>query len=212
VLVAPFNTCKLGNVTCHFLQNIQTTTMCSVSSSTGLVYVAGGINERSNDLASAEAYNVEEDKWEILPPMIQPHGLGLHSVFIEGKFMVLSEYDRSAEVFDPSAGTWRLEDTLSFEGDLFTCAASSSGELYAFHEEQQQVIKYEGEKNVWTAVASFPTARFLRFVMCATQWRGLFFVGTSHTDFMFEVLEWRFFLTIWFESACSEWLTHHTIT
>jgi hypothetical protein len=139
----------------------------------------------------AEAYNVEEDKWEILPPMIQPHGLGLHSVFIEGKFMVLSEYDRSAEVFDPSAGTWRLEDTLSFEGDLFTCAASSSGELYAFHEEQQQVIKYEGEKKVWTVVASFPhgrkeaTARFARFVKCATQWRGRIFVRSSYTGFMF---------------------------
>jgi hypothetical protein len=37
-----------------------------VSSTTGLVYVAGGINERFNYLAAAEAYNLEEDKWEIL--------------------------------------------------------------------------------------------------------------------------------------------------
>jgi hypothetical protein len=65
---------------------------CSVDSSTGLVYVAGGTNKDSRPLAAAEAYNVEEDKWEILPPMIQPHGRrGCHGVFMEGKFMVLNE-------------------------------------------------------------------------------------------------------------------------
>jgi hypothetical protein len=58
----------------------------SVDSSTGLVYVAGGVgvyiagrvgfDEPLNALAgtrplvAVEAYNVEEDKWEILPPMI----------------------------------------------------------------------------------------------------------------------------------------------
>jgi hypothetical protein len=88
-------------------------------------------------LASAEAYNVEEDKWEILPPMIQPHDWGCRSIFIEEKFMVLGrgKFDRSEELFDPSVGTWRLEDMLSFDGDLWTCVASSSGELYALCEE-----------------------------------------------------------------------------
>jgi hypothetical protein len=74
---------------------------CSVDSFTGLVYVTGGVDERCNPLAVAEAYNVEEDKWEILPPMIQPHGLGCDGVFMEGKFMVFTE-DRSAEFFDPT--------------------------------------------------------------------------------------------------------------
>jgi hypothetical protein len=83
---------------------------CSVDSSTGLVYVVGkvgvyvagrvGVDEPLNPLAAAEAYNVEEDKWEILPPMIQPHGLGCDGVFMEGKFMVFTE-DRSAKVFEP---------------------------------------------------------------------------------------------------------------
>ena len=77
---------------------------CCVSSSTGLVYVAGGNVEGSNSLVAAEAYSVEEDKWEILPPMIQPHGLGCDGVFMEGKFMVFTE-DISVEVFEPSAGT-----------------------------------------------------------------------------------------------------------
>ena len=56
----------------------------SVDSSTGLVYVAGWIDESFNSLAAAEAYNVEEDKWEILPPIIQSHGQGCRGVFMEG--------------------------------------------------------------------------------------------------------------------------------
>ena len=60
-------------------------------------YVAEAYNVGSNPLAVAEAYNVEEDKWEILPPMIQPHGLGCDGVFMEGKFMVFTQDgDRSA--------------------------------------------------------------------------------------------------------------------
>jgi hypothetical protein len=80
---------------------------------------------------------VEEDKWEILPPMIQPHELRCDSVFMEGKFMVFTE-DRSAEVFEPSAGTWRRWENMIFRGDLWKkCVVSSSGELYTFSDEQQ---------------------------------------------------------------------------
>ena len=43
---------------------------CSVSPD-GLIYVAGGHDEYKNALRAAEAYNVEEDKWEILSPMSQ---------------------------------------------------------------------------------------------------------------------------------------------
>jgi hypothetical protein len=85
---------------------------CSVDSSTGLVYVAGGINEHYKPLAAAEVYNVEEDKWEILPRMIQNHGEGCQGVFMEGKFVVLllrgGKFHGRTEVFDPNTGTWRL--------------------------------------------------------------------------------------------------------
>lgn len=35
---------------------------CSFSSSIGLIYVAGGLDEHRNTLATAEAYDVEEDR------------------------------------------------------------------------------------------------------------------------------------------------------
>jgi hypothetical protein len=163
-----------------------------VSSSTGLVYVAGGNNERNDPLAAAEAYNVEEDRWEILPPMIQPHGPGCYGVFMDGKFMVLSR-DRSAEVFDPTASTWRRwEDMISFRVDLwrsFAVACSSSGELYAFSERQQQVMKYDGGKQVWTVVASLP--RHIYLFKCATQCGDHIFVSGmdnpgKHISYLFK--------------------------
>ena len=85
--------------------------------------------------------------------------------------------DKSAEVFEPSAGTWRRWENMRFRGDLWKkCAVySSSGELYAFSDEQQQVMKYDGEKNVWTAVASLPQS--VVFATCATQWRDWIFVS-----------------------------------
>jgi hypothetical protein len=141
-------------------------------------YVAGGIDERSNPLAAAESYNMEEDKWEMLPPMIQPHGHRCRGVFIESKFMVsgAGDFDRSAEVFDPTAGAWRRwENMLTFRGEVIrSClVASSCGELFAFSE--QMVIKYDGEKNLWAVVASLPQRVFR--VMCATQWRDWIFVN-----------------------------------
>jgi hypothetical protein len=62
---------------------------------------------------------------------------------------------------------------MRFRGDLWKkCVVSSSGELYAFSDEQQQVMKYDGEKNVWTIVAFLSqSARFLNCVNCVTVWR-----------------------------------------
>jgi hypothetical protein len=63
----------------------------------------------------------------------------------------------------------------TFRGELWrSCAASFSGELYAFT--KQQVMIYEAEKNVWSAVASLP--QYIPFFTCATQWRDQIFVGT----------------------------------
>jgi hypothetical protein len=163
---------------------------CAVDSSNGLVYVAGGTSEDSHPLGAAEVYNVEENKWEILPPMIQPDARACHGVFMEGKFIVLSGgEDRCAEVFEASAGTWRRWEDMSFRGDLWRkCVAFSSGELYSFSEEQRQVMKYDGEKNVWTVVASIPQS--VVFVTCVTQWRDWIFVGgggpSKHVCYLFK--------------------------
>ena len=61
----------------------------SVSPSTGLIYVAGGLDVDNNRLRDAEVYDVNEHKWEILPPMLQERGHRRSGVFIGEEFIVL---------------------------------------------------------------------------------------------------------------------------
>ena len=51
-------------------------------------------------------------------------------------------------------------------------ANSSSGDLYVFSE--RKLMKYDPQKNVWTAVVSLPQ-HFISAYTCATQWRDWIF-------------------------------------
>jgi len=163
---------------------------CCVSSSTGLVYVAGGEGEHDPRLASVEVYNVETDKWEILPPMIEPHGFACRGFFMDGKLMVLEEFERG-EVFDPSEGTWRMTAHVwntRLETWRSREVCSFCGELYLFTE--QQVEKYDVEKDVWSVVASFPNPLDILFFKCSTQWRDQIFFSAfgalgKHISYLF---------------------------
>jgi hypothetical protein len=154
---------------------------CSVSPD-GLIYVAGGHDNNKNALRAAEAYDVKHNKWEILPPMSQERDL-CHGICLNGKFTVISGYstelqgrfEKSAEVFDPSAGVWsRLENMWSFGGCPRSCIANL-GHLYFF--DNQQVMRYNSKENVWELVASLPEC--MDVTTCATLWRDKIFVSGS---------------------------------
>jgi hypothetical protein len=162
---------------------------CSVSSSKGLIYVAGGRDERGNILATAEVYDVEEDKWEILPPMAQKRE-GSRGVFFEGKFMVISggtrdlqrRVDKSAEAFDAKTGTWnRLEDMWSSETSVKRCwiFVSACGNLYGI-DGLLDIFKYDAQKNVWTSLAFLPTRTPI--ITCAAPWRDRIFVSVIDSE------------------------------
>ena len=180
--------------------------VCSVSSSNGLVYVAAGIDRSLNPLSAAETYNVEEDKWDILPPMIQPHGPSCHSVFMEGKFMVLTtrnghRMNGRVEVFNPSAGTWEFMPNFKYNVWNSRGVASSSGNLYAFTE--RHVMKCDRENNVWTHVASLPLQNY--FITFVTEWQDCIFVSTyvfaskKHIPYLFNPSTGG-----WIEANCDE--------
>ena len=137
----------------------------AVSSSKGLIYVAGGEDGRGNSLSTVEAYDVEEDRWEILPPMTHNRQLS-EGVYLDGKFMVISgmsfggvvAVESSAEVFDEATGRWQtLENMWSLRTDIMeqdsgvVCICEN---LYVIV--SKQVMKYDAEKNAWTPVASVP--------------------------------------------------------
>jgi len=154
---------------------------CSVSPD-GLIYVAGGHDENKNALRAAEVYDVEEDKWEILPQMSQERD-ECQGMFMDGKFTVISGYrtesqgrfDRSAEVFDPSTALWsRVENMWSIDGCPRSCVAAF-GNLYFFR--KQQAMSYNRKENIWELVASLPGD--MNIVTCATVWRDKIFVSGS---------------------------------
>lgn len=103
--------------------------------------MVGEINEDNEYVETTKVYNVEEDKWEMLPPMMEHPGKACEGVFVDGKFMVFTEdgFEPSAQVSNPSARTWtRWENMLSFKGQQSrfstTPCYSSSRELYVFCE------------------------------------------------------------------------------
>eukprot|EP00253_Pinus_taeda_P007624 PITA_07624 len=147
---------------------------CAVSSSKGLIYVAGGEDEHGNSLATAEAYDVEEDRWEVLPPMTQTHTSAV-GVYLEGKFIVITE--GSTEAFDEETGSWNtLENMWIFPTRIpmmecnFVC---TRGRLYLIL--SKEVMEYDAQKNVWTPVTSVPGV--ITLVLCAAAWRDRIFVN-----------------------------------
>jgi hypothetical protein len=83
---------------------------------------------------------------------------------------------------------------MRFRGSLWKkCAVSSSGELYAFSDLKQQVMKYDGEKTVWTAVAFLPQSA--RFLNCVAQFGDWIFVSGGR----------RKIVTYLFNPSTGEW-------
>jgi len=153
----------------------------SVSPSTGLIYVAGGRNDNGDSVRVAEVYDVEKDRWDILPPMIRERGRGCLGVFIDDAFIVLgggqiNQFDASAEVLDPSAGTWTLRQDMWTFLDSAVVISYFGRDLYVFSEEE--VMKYDPEKNNWSAVASLQ--QDIPYLISATHWRDWIFVTGWH--------------------------------
>lgn len=148
----------------------------------GLIYVAGGQDNKKSALRTADAYDVKDDKWEVLPPMSQERDR-CHGVFMDGKFSVISGYatesegrfEKSAEEFDPKSGVWnKVENMWSIGGSPRSCLAVL-GHLYFFH--NQQVTRYNCKDNFSEVVAPLPEN--MEVATCATAWRDKIFVSGS---------------------------------
>lgn len=133
---------------------------CSVVGPT-TVYVAGGHDGQKNALRSAEAYDVEEDKWVVLPPMAEErdesYGLVVSKL---GKFWVVSGYGTEsqgrfrpdAEVYDPEKGTWEtITGVWPHPGinPKSTAVVTVEGERRWWHVIGGEIKEFEWEEREW---------------------------------------------------------------
>lgn len=164
---------------------------CCVSPQ-GTVYVVGGNDEAKIALPTAEAYDVENDRWDILPAMGRARDQ-CQAVFMDAKLLVISGYgtespgkfEKSAEVFDPCTRTWKVVENMWRSGESPRSCVAAVGGLYCLRKEG--VMEYKAEENVWVDLASMP-ASGSRVYSCAA-WGDKIFVscgGDEMECYMFE--------------------------
>ncbi|XP_009359825.2 F-box/kelch-repeat protein At1g16250 [Pyrus x bretschneideri] len=139
---------------------------CSVVS--GKIYVVGGRNVScTRGLALAEVYDPVANKWEELPPMLNPQ-MDCLGLSCKGRFHVLSDQvglpdQNTSEVFTPSDGTWRtVEDIWPFSRAMqFAAQVIGDNRIYTVVDWGESLIKTrDTEKGEWYTVGSVPSVIF----------------------------------------------------
>ncbi|XP_057821768.2 F-box/kelch-repeat protein At2g44130 isoform X2 [Cryptomeria japonica] len=94
---------------------------CAASPSKGLVYVDRGYPF----LEEAFVYNVEENKWDFLPPLDNSPLCAISvGVFLDGKFYVASYESYFAEVYDPHSRLWK-DINIDCNADYIHCCVAA---------------------------------------------------------------------------------------
>jgi hypothetical protein len=136
-----------------------------------IAILAGGSDPCGNILSSAELYNSDTRKWEILPNMKKARKK-CSSVFMDGKFYVIGGMtdDRMThltcgEEFDIKTREWRKIPNMFLTGSEMIQTLPSIGPppliavvknvLYAADYAQQEVKKYVKENNLWVTIGRF---------------------------------------------------------
>jgi N-acetylneuraminic acid mutarotase len=107
---------------------------CAAACVDGLLYVVGGYDDNTEDLASAECYDPSTGEWQALPDMSVAR-YECAAACVDGLLYVVGGYNdydgflASAECYDPSTGEWRALPDMTIERD--GCAAACvDGLLY----------------------------------------------------------------------------------
>ncbi|GLJ34842.1 hypothetical protein SUGI_0701690 [Cryptomeria japonica] len=123
------------------------------TSSEGSIYIAGGLEKHtpSHELSEATVYNVDEDKWELLPDSHQKMGI-CNGVFIEGMLYVISIMGNRIQRFDPNTREWTAMVNIGFHNSWYDDVLYAFGRLFAFGRvsacRRNGIEQYDWEKNV----------------------------------------------------------------
>ncbi len=83
----------------------------------GLIYIAGGYDSDDEELCTATVYDIEEEKWEYLPPMIWSE-CKCDSVFTDDKLYVLSHMKGHIQAYDPNTRQWSAICDCYYDGSM----------------------------------------------------------------------------------------------
>ncbi|GLJ13354.1 hypothetical protein SUGI_0210600 [Cryptomeria japonica] len=120
----------------------------------GLIYVGGAFRYCKYGLTSASVYNVEEDRWDLLPDMNTCMD-AFTGAFADSKFYVMgNRHCHTNEVFDCYTKSWKtMEDR--FNSVSAVCFVSAFERLYCFS--AMGLIEYEYTQDKLNIVETFPT-------------------------------------------------------
>ncbi|KAI3439204.1 uncharacterized protein J3R85_005174 [Psidium guajava] len=132
-----------------------------------IAIVAGGCDPRDNILSSAELYNSDIGRWEMLPDMNKARKM-CSGLFMDGKFSVIGgtgigniKYLICGEVNDMGTRTWRETPNMfpAQNGGVEVNEAPSllavvKNELYAADHVVKETRKYGKVRNSWCTLGS----------------------------------------------------------
>lgn len=135
------------------------------SSSGSIAIVAGGSDKSGKVLNSAELYNSEIGRWELLPNMHSPRKL-CSGFFMDGKFYVIGGVSgpttslTCGEEFDLETRTWRkiegMYPNVNKVAQAPPLVAVVNNQLYAVEYLTNMVKKYDKKNNSWAVLGRLP--------------------------------------------------------
>ncbi|GLJ35131.1 hypothetical protein SUGI_0707130 [Cryptomeria japonica] len=174
---------------------------CAVSPSpNGLVYITGGVENLSENpisphLLESYVFNVEENKWDVLPRM-NPDSPQYYCVaeFVDDRFYVVPDHGRSFQVYDPQIRLWKTINTDNTGEHVVNCI-SAFGRLYWFGLRRDTLVleEFDFANNLFTTVGQYPFQ--IRAVDRAVLCRDCIFVNvldySSSLYYLFNLLDKR---------------------
>jgi len=138
----------------------------------GEVLVAGGNNDTTGYLPSAELYNPSTGKWTFTGNLTVPRDLDDAVLLQNGEVLVAGGLDpnaccgapplASAELYDPATGTWTATGSMTVGRVYFTLTLLSNGKVLAAGGTDSNTLLssaelYDPTTGKWTATGSMTT-------------------------------------------------------
>ena len=138
----------------------------------GRVLVAGGYSQ-PDTLASAELYNPQNGTWTVTASMIEMRALGTATLLPDGNVLVVGgevlggsgpHVLASAELYDPTSGTWRATGSMSTPRSGHTATLLPNGKVLVvggsdFTTVLSSAELYDPTTGTWTATGGMASAR-----------------------------------------------------